>query len=64
MDEMFELFDNELLIPDNAFHHVANRNDTNELFSEVWWRITSRPSVCFWHEADVPLVLTNVCFEG
>jgi hypothetical protein len=26
MDEMFELFDNELLITDNAFHHVANRN--------------------------------------
>ena len=29
MDEMFELFDNELLITDNAFHHVANRNYTN-----------------------------------
>jgi len=26
---MFELFDNELLITDNAFHHVANRNYTN-----------------------------------
>ena len=20
--------------------------------------------VCFWHMADVPLALTNVCFEG
>ena len=29
MDVMFELFDNELLITDNAFHHVANRNYTN-----------------------------------
>ena len=29
MDEVFELFDNELLITDNAFHHVANRNYTN-----------------------------------
>jgi len=29
MDEMFELFDNELLITDNAFHHIANRNYTN-----------------------------------
>jgi hypothetical protein len=29
MDEMLELFDNELLITDNAFHHVANRNYTN-----------------------------------
>jgi hypothetical protein len=29
MDEMFELFDNELLITDDAFHHVANRNYTN-----------------------------------
>ena len=29
MDEMFELFDNELLITDNAFHHVPNRNYTN-----------------------------------
>jgi hypothetical protein len=29
MNEMFELFDNELLITDNAFHHVANRNYTN-----------------------------------
>ena len=29
MDAMFELFDNELLVTDNAFHHVANRNYTN-----------------------------------
>jgi hypothetical protein len=29
MDVMFELFDNEFLITDNAFHHVANRNYTN-----------------------------------
>jgi len=29
MDEMLELFDNELLITDNAFHHVTNRNYTN-----------------------------------
>ena len=29
LDEMFELFDNELLIADNAFHHVANRNYAN-----------------------------------
>jgi hypothetical protein len=29
MDEMLELFDNEPLITDNAFHHVANRNYTN-----------------------------------
>ena len=29
MDEMFELFDNELLIIDNTFHHVANRNYAN-----------------------------------
>lgn len=29
MDEMFELFDNELLITDNAVHHVADRNYTN-----------------------------------
>ena len=29
MDVMFKLFDNELLITDNAFHHVANRNYTN-----------------------------------
>jgi len=21
-------------------------------------------NVCFWHIADVPLTLTNVCFEG
>jgi hypothetical protein len=20
--------------------------------------------VCFWHKTDVPLALTNVCFEG
>ena len=33
MDEMFELFDNELLITDNAFHHVANRNYTNQSFT-------------------------------
>ena len=26
MDVMFELFDNELLITNNAIHHVANRN--------------------------------------
>jgi hypothetical protein len=31
MDEMFKLFDNEPLITDNAFHHVANRNYTNQL---------------------------------
>jgi len=30
---MFELFDNELLITDNAFHHVANRNYTNQSFT-------------------------------
>ena len=29
MDEMFELFDNKLLITDNTFHHVANRNYTH-----------------------------------
>jgi len=29
MDEMFELFDNKLLITDNTFHHVANRNYTD-----------------------------------
>jgi hypothetical protein len=29
MDVMFELFDNELLISDNAVHHVANRNYAN-----------------------------------
>ena len=29
MDEVFELFDHELLITDNTFHHVANRNYTN-----------------------------------
>ena len=29
MDVMFELFDDELLITDNAFHHVANRNYTD-----------------------------------
>jgi hypothetical protein len=29
LDEMFELIDHELLITDNAFHHVANRNYTN-----------------------------------
>jgi hypothetical protein len=29
MDVMFELFDNELLVTDNTFHHVANRNYTN-----------------------------------
>ena len=29
LDEMFELHDNELLITDNAFHHVADRNYTN-----------------------------------
>ncbi len=29
MDEMLELFDNEPLITDSAFHHVANRNYTN-----------------------------------
>ncbi len=23
-----------------------------------------RQNVCFWHKADVPLALTNVCFEG
>jgi len=28
---MFKLFDNEPLITDNAFHHVANRNYTNQL---------------------------------
>src|SRR5262245_22855020 len=33
MNEMFELFDNELLITDNAFHHVANRNYTNQSFT-------------------------------
>jgi hypothetical protein len=29
LDEVFELFDNEFLITDNAFHHVANRNYAN-----------------------------------
>src|SRR6266511_4005022 len=33
LDVMFELFDNELLITDNAFHHVANRNYTNQSFT-------------------------------
>jgi hypothetical protein len=28
-DVAFELFDSELLITDNAFHHVDNRNYTN-----------------------------------
>ena len=32
-NEMFELFDNELLITDNAFHHVANRKYTNQSFT-------------------------------
>jgi hypothetical protein len=30
LDEMFELFDNEFLITDNAFYHVANRNYPNQ----------------------------------
>jgi hypothetical protein len=29
MDVMFELFDNELLITDDAVHHIANRNYAN-----------------------------------
>jgi hypothetical protein len=33
MDEMFELFDNEFLITDNAIHHVANRDYTDQPFT-------------------------------
>ena len=25
---------------------------------------TNAVNVCLWHIADVPLALTNVCFEG
>ena len=30
LDVMFELLDRKLLIGDNAFHHIANRNDTRK----------------------------------
>jgi hypothetical protein len=49
MDEMFKLFDNEPLITDNAFHHVANRNYTNQLstFEDRKMAHEHEPSTCY-----------------
>ena len=42
MDEMFKLFDNELLITDNAVHHVANRNDADQSVEECMAVMTEK----------------------
>jgi len=47
MDEMFELFDNEFLITDNAIHHVANRNYTDQPSTFEHWKMTH--SFCGHH---------------